>query len=90
MTPQVIFRGFLMPSLTRYMPLWSAVILSALIFACVHFSFQRFLVLVLLGLVFGTLYAESRNLLAAITAHSLWNMWVFVQFLMEAHPGIPL
>ena len=88
--PQVIFRGFLMPSLTRYMPLWTAVVSSALIFAVVHFSFQRFLVLVLLGFVFGALYAESNNLLAAITAHSLWNMWVFLQFVMQAHPGLPL
>ena len=86
----MIFRGFLMPSLTRYMPLWTAVVSSALIFAVVHFSFQRFLVLVLLGFVFGALYAESNNLLAAITAHSLWNMWVFLQFVMQAHPGLPL
>lgn len=86
----MIFRGFLMPSLARYMPLWGAVAASALVFACVHFSCQRFLVLLLLGLVFGALYAESHNLLAAITAHSLWNMWVFLQFLLEAQPGMPL
>ena len=79
-----------MPSLTRFMPLWIAVTVSSLIFACVHFSLQRFVVLVLLGIVFGGLYAESHNLIAAITAHSLWNMWVFVQFLRDASPGLPV
>ena len=87
---QLIFRGFLMPSLTKFMPLWTAIAASSLIFACVHFSLQRFMVLVLLGVVFGTLYAESHNLMAAIAAHSLWNMWVFVQFLRDASPGLPV
>ena len=79
-----------MPSLTKYMPPWSAVGLTALIFACVHFSCQRFLPLLVLGIVFGGLYAESRNLLAAITAHSLWNMCVFAQVLIDSPPGARL
>ena len=79
-----------MPSLTKYMPLSASIVASALIFACVHFSFQRFLTLVLLGVAFGVLYAESDNLLTAVAAHSLWNMWVFVQFLLDARTGIPI
>jgi len=87
---QLIFRGFLMPSLTKVMPLWTAIAVSALVFACVHFSVQRFLALLLLGVVFGSLYAESHNLMAAVAAHSLWNMWVFLQFLLDASSGLPI
>ncbi len=37
---EAIFRGFLLPSLTRYMPVGAAVLVSALGFAGAHFSLQ--------------------------------------------------
>ena len=56
---EAIFRGFLLPSLTRYMPLTAAVAVSALSFAGAHFSLQRFLPLVLLGVIFGALLVRT-------------------------------
>lgn len=37
---EVMFRGFLLPSLTRYLPVWGSVIVSAIAFALAHFSLQ--------------------------------------------------
>ncbi|KAK8955782.1 hypothetical protein KSP40_PGU013347 [Platanthera guangdongensis] len=74
---EVVFRGFLLPSLTRYMPLWCAILVSAVVFALAHFNAQRFLPLVFLGLVMGAVFARSRNLLASMVLHSLWNGFVF-------------
>ncbi len=76
---EAIFRGFLLPSLTRYMPLTAAIVVSALSFAGAHFSMQRFLPLVLLGTIFGTLLVRTRNLLPCVLLHSLWNAYIFWQ-----------
>lgn len=78
---EVVFRGFLLPSLTRYLPVWLAVAASALAFAAVHVSPQRLLPLTFLGLILGTVFVRSRNLLASMLVHSLWNCWVLVELL---------
>ncbi|MGK7874754.1 MAG: lysostaphin resistance A-like protein [Xenococcaceae cyanobacterium] len=70
---EIIFRGFLLPSLTRYLPVWSAIFASSLIFSIAHLSFSEVLPLTTLGIVLGFIYTRSRNLLAPILLHSLWN-----------------
>ncbi|NEP19511.1 MAG: CPBP family intramembrane metalloprotease, partial [Leptolyngbya sp. SIO4C1] len=70
---EVLFRGFLLPSLTRYLPVWGAIGLSSLIFATAHLSFSEILPLTVLGAALGFIYTRSRNLLAPILLHSTWN-----------------
>eukprot|EP00873_Tetraselmis_striata_P034692 jgi/Tetstr1/454956/TSEL_041817.t1 len=76
---EVIFRGFLLPSISRYLPIQGAVFASSVCFAMAHFSIQRFLPLVFLGFVMGTVYVRTRNLLSSIALHSLWNLYIFYQ-----------
>lgn len=78
-----IFRGFLLSSLTRYMPVAAAVVLSSFVFTAAHLSVQRAAYLVLLGCVIGAVFARSRNLLAAILVHALWNFYVFIKIAMN-------
>ena len=70
---EIIFRGFLLPSLTRYVPVWTAIIVSSLIFSIAHLSLSEVLPLTALGMVLGFVYSRSRNLLAPMFLHSLWN-----------------
>lgn len=70
---EILFRGFLLPSLTRYMPVWGAIALSSLIFAMAHLSLSEVLPLATLGMILGFIYARSQNLLASMLLHSLWN-----------------
>ena len=70
---EIIFRGFLLPSLTRYISVRSAIAISALIFAVAHLSLSEVLPLTTLGIVLAVVYTRSRNLLASILLHSLWN-----------------
>lgn len=70
---EVLFRGFLLPSLTRYLPVWSAILASAFLFAVAHLSLSEILPLFSLGMVLGVVYTRSRNLLAPMLLHSLWN-----------------
>jgi uncharacterized protein len=70
---EILFRGFLLPSLTRYMPIWGAIGLSSLIFATAHLSFSEVLPLTVLGAILGFAYVRSQNLLSSILLHSTWN-----------------
>lgn len=78
---EILFRGFILPSLTRYMPLWWSILLSAMAFAFTHFNVQRLLPLVLLGVMKGVVFAKSKNLLAPMFLHSLWNGYVFLDLM---------
>jgi len=70
---EFLFRGFLLPSLTRYTSVWGAILLSSLIFAIAHLSLSEVLPLMTLGVVLGIVYTRSRNLLAPMLLHSAWN-----------------
>lgn len=70
---EILFRGFLLPSLTRYLPAWGAIVLSSLIFAIAHLSLSEVLPLTVLGMLLGFVYARSGNLLSSMLLHSLWN-----------------
>jgi uncharacterized protein len=70
---EFLFRGFLLPSLTRYVPTWAAIGISALLFGVAHLSLSEIVPLTTLGIILGTVYARTRNLLAPMLLHSLWN-----------------
>lgn len=70
---EFLFRGFLLPSLTRYMPVWGAILASSLLFAVAHLSLSEVLPLTTLGIILAVVYTRSRNLLAPMLLHSLWN-----------------
>jgi len=70
---EIMFRGFLLPSLTRYVPVWLAITLSGFVFAIAHLSLSEIIPLATLGIIMGIVYTRSGNLLAPIVLHSLWN-----------------
>ena len=70
---EIMFRGFLLPSLTKYLPMWGAILASSLLFAVAHLNISEVLPLAILGTVLGVVYTRSRNLLSSILLHSLWN-----------------
>lgn len=70
---EIMFRGFLLPSLTRYLPVWGAIGVSSLVFAFAHLNVSEVIPLATLGMVLGVVYTRSRNLLSSMLLHSLWN-----------------
>ncbi|EAW36845.1 type II CAAX endopeptidase family protein [Lyngbya sp. PCC 8106] len=70
---EIMFRGFLLPSLTRYMSMGSAILLSSLFFAVAHMNISEIIPLMTLGIVLGFVYTRSRNLLSSMLLHCLWN-----------------
>jgi membrane protease YdiL (CAAX protease family) len=79
---EILFRGFLLPSLTRYVPVWGAIGFSALLFALAHLSLSEVLPLAVLGTILGYIYTRSRGLLAPILLHSLWNSATMIGLLV--------
>ncbi|MEW5300178.1 MAG: hypothetical protein WDW36_003126 [Sanguina aurantia] len=75
---ELLFRGFLVSSLLRFLPPWGAVLTSSLVFAMCHFRVQTVLPLTILGVVFGTVFLRCRNLLPAMVLHGSWNVSVLI------------
>jgi hypothetical protein len=84
---ETLFRGFFLTSLARYMPAWQAIALSGFIFALAHLNIGDVLPLSLLGMVLGVVYWRSRNLLASMLLHSLWNSGSFIGLLILGSGG---
>jgi hypothetical protein len=79
---EILFRGFVLASLSRYLSMWKAVVVSALLFALAHLNLADVLPLTALGIVLGVIYSQSRNLLAPMLLHSFWNAGSLVALLI--------
>ncbi|CAA0822299.1 CAAX amino terminal protease family protein [Striga hermonthica] len=75
---ETVFRGFLMVSLTKWLPTPFAVLISAAVFAGAHLTPAEFPQLFVLGTALGFSYAQTRNLLTPITIHAFWNSGVIL------------
>ncbi|MGC9526524.1 MAG: CPBP family intramembrane glutamic endopeptidase [Limnospira sp.] len=84
---ELMFRGFLLPSLTRYLPLWGAIAASGFFFAVAHLNISEVLPLFVLGMVLGFVYTRSRNLLAPMLLHSLWNSGTLLSLYLLGSAG---
>ncbi|MCS7030340.1 MAG: CPBP family intramembrane metalloprotease [Gloeomargarita sp. SKYG116] len=84
---EVVFRGFLLPSLTRQLPVAGAICVSGGIFALAHLSVGEFLPLAVLGILLGFVYTREGGLWTPILLHALWNGGSFVSLLILGHGG---
>jgi len=75
---ELLFRGFLLPSLASFLPLPWAIAISGFSFALVHLNLADLLPLSVLGIFLGWTYWRANNLLAVILLHSLWNTGSFL------------
>ena len=70
---ETVFRGFLLPSLSKVMPTPFAVLASAVAFGLVHLSPRDTPQLTALGILLGFSYVRSKNLLTPMMIHGAWN-----------------
>lgn len=85
---ETVFRGFLLTSLTKYMPTYAAVFISSLAFAGCHLSVRDFPQLTALGMLLGFSYVRSRNLLTPMIIHGAWNGTVLSFLFLLLSQGI--
>ena len=79
---EVVFRGALLPVLSRVLGRVAAVILSALVFAIAHLSVGELPPLFVLGIGLAVLRLSSGRLFPCILMHSLWNGITFTNLLL--------
>ena len=70
---ELLHRGVVFGRLRRRMQMWPAVIVSALIFAILHFNIVQFIYTFLLGIVFALFREKSGKLYPAVLAHIVAN-----------------
>lgn len=85
---ETVFRGFLLTSLTKFMPTWAAVVASSVAFGLAHLSARDLPVLSGLGMLLGFSYVRSRNLLTPILIHGAWNSGVLSLLFYLAAQGV--
>lgn len=79
---EVLYRGFLLPALACFFPMWVAIPASSVLFALHHLNPTMVLPLAMLGLIWAILYSKSRNLTVTILIHAMWNSRVFLGSLL--------
>ena len=74
-TEEVIFRGYLLPSVMKHMGYTWGVVISSAIFAGVHMVFEpmTLLIMFLLGCMLSVMYIRTKSLWPGIIFHSINN-----------------
>ncbi|KAK2351628.1 CAAX amino terminal protease family protein [Trifolium repens] len=70
---EVVYRGFLLTSLSSTMKWQNPVLISSVVFSAIHFSGENFVQLFIIGCVLGCSYCWTGNLKSSIVIHSLYN-----------------
>jgi membrane protease YdiL (CAAX protease family) len=79
---ETIFRGVLLPVLSRRLGSLWGVVLSSAVFGLAHLSIGELPPLFVLGLLLGWLRLSSGRLSASIWLHTLWNALTFSNLLL--------
>ncbi|OWM91022.1 hypothetical protein CDL15_Pgr023355 [Punica granatum] len=75
---ELVYRGFLLRSISRTMKWHQAVLLSSAIFSAIHFSGENSLQLFIIGCVLGCCYCWTGDLKSSVLVHSLYNAMILV------------
>lgn len=70
---EMLHRGVVYKRLRQMMQMWQAVVLSALIFAVLHFNIVQFIYAFLLGIVFALLVERTGHIYPAVLGHMIAN-----------------
>lgn len=71
---EILFRGCLQNVFIGLVKKpWIGILLTAILFSAIHFSWSGFLARVFLGLILGLLYYYSKSIWLSITVHALFN-----------------
>jgi hypothetical protein len=79
---EIIFRGILLPTLSRNFGVILGIIVSAFIFALAHLSLGEMPPLFVLGIGLGITRIASGSLLSSVIMHSLWNGLTFLNLFL--------
>jgi membrane protease YdiL (CAAX protease family) len=79
---EIFFRGFVFPGLARGMPLWGAIVASAVLFGVAHADLGSLVVLYIIGVVLAVVRWRTHSLWPGVVVHTLNNTIAFVGILV--------
>ena len=79
---EIIFRGVLLPILSRDFGIIVAIVISSFVFAIAHLSFSEFPPLFILGIGLACTRLISGRLISSVVMHSLWNGLTFLNLFL--------
>jgi len=82
---EIIFRGVLYPAVKRYADPRTALWGVSLLFAMTHMNLTALIALTVLGIILTFLYETTRNLIAPIIAHSVFNAVNFAFMIFQRY-----
>jgi membrane protease YdiL (CAAX protease family) len=88
---ELVFRGLVQPKIFRLTSnVHAAVWITAFIFSFIHMQFYGLIPRMLLGVVFGYLYAWSGNLIYPIIGHFTNNAFTLLMFYFYQQKAVPI
>jgi len=79
---EIFFRGFVLNTLVKKIGIAWGIVLTALIFAAVHFEFQSIMPLIILAFILNILYVRTGSIWPGILFHVLNNVVAFFVLLL--------
>jgi membrane protease YdiL (CAAX protease family) len=83
---EVLFRGYLLGKLRKYVPIWAAILVTSLLFAVVHFQFNVGVDVFALSIVLCLLRVGTGRLWPSILLHMIKNGIAF--YFLFINPGL--
>jgi membrane protease YdiL (CAAX protease family) len=87
---EIVFRGFILQTLNRYMTFVPANVITAVLFVCIHFVYWinadllgefllvRSLQVFIVGFIFGFVFRRGNSLWTVVLFHSFYNLGVLL------------
>ena len=70
---EIIFRGAIYRFLKGHIPVFSAQLISGIVFAFMHFNLMSFVPLIVIGVFLARIYEREGNILLPMIFHAYWN-----------------
>ena len=80
---EILFRGILFTSVLQFKGRWVAIVSNSLLFGVIHSNLLTLVPLIVMAVMLTLLYERTRNLLAPIVAHSLFNLANFLMLMLD-------
>ena len=88
MLEELVFRGIVYGSLRKLLGVWQSVVISALIFAAVHFNIVQFVYAFIVGIVLAITMECIGNVYGAIAGHMTANIFAVLRTELGLFSGL--
>ena len=78
LTEELMFRGIIMGGFLKRYSNWKAILVSSILFACLHVNPWQFITPLLLGILCGWFFLRTRSLVPCLIAHAVLNTLAIV------------